>query len=878
MSNRQRSARLADSLREFWPLLVGDFEIRSPATSSIACRLALNRDFRGLCFLLLMCLLSCLAREVMSADLNLPPAEARGLNTYVEDFEYKDPSIPWASNGTYTVNYKGLTSEKSTSGRRCLKLDITFGTATFVYFRIPFEAFVSEGMTFRADTYFSGDTKATAAVGVQMTFNPPGATTHLEGYQNDKYLEQTNRWIAVSYDMASEARRLGSQTLDRHAGGATMDDVVPRVTSIGIFLFSKSSKDRVTLYLDNVELSMITIETERHTQIAKARWDSYQNRIKAEVTSLATAIPSLADQLQISQNLTYAAIAKEQVISVREQVKQRGVPDGENYRRLREHEQTLRRLVGDEAMNGPCSALMSVYPRSAISNNWPAHSAYPLQEPAGYKLMVRATPGEYEPTVFTVHAFESLARVNITVGDLKGDNAIIPSNAIDIRLVKYWYQAGIGTVANQRKRILIPELLLHDDQLIRIDIGTQTNHLRIHADGRDYYTDISSPNATMPESVSVSDAERLQDFAIAKGENKHVWITIRVPEYQKAGHYEGNVQVAVDGRSCVNVNLKLNVEPFTLEDPPITAAIYYRGLLNEKATRLTSEEKTKAQYIAELRNIRSHGIGAATVYDAPKYQQALALQRELGFRTDNALLVGSGTGSPKTRKELKALTDRVVGKVTGARALGYTNVYFYGNEELSGALVAQERETWKAVHRGGGRVFTAVFTDAVQYVGDSLDLAIVSGTPDKALSEAWHKRGKLLYSYSNPQAGVEEPETYRRNYGLNLWCAGYDGAIHYAYQHGFGRDIWNDFDHPTYRDHVFAYPTSHGVVDTIEWEGVREGIDDLRYLSALISANPDVTGRIKAEVCERVSSADDLSSIKAWMIEQIMQHRDDGAP
>jgi hypothetical protein len=54
----------------------------------------------------------------------------------------------------------------------------------------------------------------------------------------------------------------------------------------------------------------------------------------------------------------------------------------------------------------------------------------------------------------------------------------------------------------------------------------------------------------------------------------------------------------------------------------------------------------------------------------------------------------------------------------------------------------------------------------------------------------------------------------------------------YAYQHSFC-NIWNDFDDPVFRDHVFAYPTVNGVIDTTAWEGYREGVDDVRYLTKL---------------------------------------------
>jgi len=34
----------------------------------------------------------------------------------------------------------------------------------------------------------------------------------------------------------------------------------------------------------------------------------------------------------------------------------------------------------------------------------------------------------------------------------------------------------------------------------------------------------------------------------------------------------------------------------------------------------------------------------------------------------------------------------------------------------------------------------------------------------------------------------------------------------------------------------FVYPAADGVIDTIQWEGFREGVDDVRYLSTLLKA------------------------------------------
>ncbi|MDD5599911.1 MAG: LamG domain-containing protein, partial [Victivallaceae bacterium] len=124
-------------------------------------------------------------------------------------------------------------------------------------------------------------------------------------------------------------------------------------------------------------------------------------------------------------------------------------------------------------------------------------------------------------------------------------------------------------------------------------------------------------------------------------------------------------------------------------------------------------------------------------------------------------------------------------------------------------------------------------------VGDLKDLHICAGSLSVAEADKSHEvTGHEIFSYMNPQAGLENPEIYRRNFGLCLWKYGYDGAMDFAYHStGGGRGFtWNDFDNASYRDHNFTYPTINGVIDTIAWEGFREGVDDARYMATLEKA------------------------------------------
>lgn len=51
---------------------------------------------------------------------------------------------------------------------------------------------------------------------------------------------------------------------------------------------------------------------------------------------------------------------------------------------------------------------------------------------------------------------------------------------------------------------------------------------------------------------------------------------------------------------------------------------------------------------------------------------------------------------------------------------------------------------------------------------------------------------------------------------------------------------WGDFDSPWppsppyYKEHNMVYRTKSGVIDTIQWEGYREGVDDVRYVTTLL--------------------------------------------
>lgn len=116
---------------------------------------------------------------------------------------------------------------------------------------------------------------------------------------------------------------------------------------------------------------------------------------------------------------------------------------------------------------------------------------------------------------------------------------------------------------------------------------------------------------------------------------------------------------------------------------------------------------------------------------------------------------------------------------------------------------------------------------------DVLNILVSAGTLSRKAARLMHKHDHLIFSYANPQAGRENPRPFRVNYGIKLWKHNYDSSMTYEYQSAWGTS-WNDFDqHNKYRDMIFAYPTSSGVIDTIAWEGYAQGYRDVKYASKL---------------------------------------------
>lgn len=469
------------------------------------------------------------------------------------------------------------------------------------------------------------------------------------------------------------------------------------------------------------------------------------------------------------------------------------------------------------------------------------HDAFISGEIAS-KIQLKACPGEYEPGSFVLSAFTDMSSLQIKVTNLQCPGGVIPSGNVDVKVVKCWYQGGTAwtSIGSNPNKVLVPELLLNDDTLVKVDYDKKDNYVKLNFPAGEKYICISNlqeksgeMKILSSEEFPVKDSSSLLPVRLDANISKQFWITVKIPEKAKPGMYNGKILIKSPVGVIDEIKLEVMVLPFKLA-PAYTSSLFYRGRFDTTDNgSISSELKSRVQYKKELENMLAHGVTNPIMYqliyqpfDEKLLDEALRLRDAAGMGRQPLYYCGLRWGYPSV--------DLVKRTIDIAGRHGISEVYFFGLDEASRDLLSKQRSSWEAIRQAGGKIF-ASGSDNFGLMGDIQDLFIRAGLPSSAEAAKWQAAGHKIWAYGCPQGGVENPEIYRRNYGFKLLLAGYDGAATYAYQHSFG-NIWNDFDHHEYRDHNFTYPTMDGVIDTIAWEGYREGVDDARYLATLIKA------------------------------------------
>ena len=793
-------------------------------------------------------------------QLNPPTKKLERKVVFSEGFEAEGTMTLMYTNGNHEVNFVGTTEEQAATGNRSFKIDVTWRDGTSMdWASTPLMIPLYGNPVVRGKLYVER-----GAVRFGHAITVPEAGTRGNVVSGMKVRELRDGWTEW------QSTSLGSP------GEAAY------IQAITVFTGPPDDKGRTVFYIDDLEIKAalpIGYKTELKERIDQITAERNAPLHKAART-LAERFAELAAEMDASQ-IAFPTSASTELRGYWQQLRHyRDEVHSQIEAQLDELQRepapatvnSLRRLLGrfEKAHSAyeSLAAYAQAYPSSPyiiwiidpISNEKVLPNGFPVPGIIGTELDLAACPGEYEPASFAIHGFKALRDVTVTWGKATSGEFTLPSSQIDVHIVKCWWQAGVG-VADVKHPTLTPELLLKDPDFVSVEDEAKRNRLR----------DAAAP----------VDAAELQPVSIRAGETQQFWVTVHIPEGTPPGIYTGRMSLEIENAPETELPFMVEVLPIRLEQPALRYSIYYRGRLTEDLKgSIGSKWKSPRQYSAEMQNLKAHGITHPTCHqdfdNTQLLEHTIELRRRAGIATDPFYTLGLQTRGYTSSNELEKLKDQVHAGLAQLRKHGIKELYIYGIDEASGDVLKSERPSFKAAHEAGAKVFAACASGAFELVGDLLHLAVFNGPLNPSEAKKWRSLEHSIFSYSNPQVGVEEPETYRRNYGLALWKAGYDGAMNYAYQHNFG-DIYVDNDHETFRDHVFAYPTVDGVIDTIQWEGFREGVDDVRYVTTLLKAIENASGdkedlaKEASEWLDAIDTDDNLQTIRAEMAEWIMR-------
>lgn len=478
--------------------------------------------------------------------------------------------------------------------------------------------------------------------------------------------------------------------------------------------------------------------------------------------------------------------------------------------------------------------------------------------PYGYRpdhadLLRRPTavsaPGEFVPVTLGLLSLDGAEGLTVTISDLQGpDGAIIPADAVRKERVHYWAQR---TSWRSGSFWIIPEMLI---PLREPDV--------VDADRRQRGMPRPSPS-----------------FDLLPYQQGQIWLTIRVPEGIPAGSYTGKVTFADARGNTAVTELELEVLPFALAAPPDR----HWGLYTDSRRWNSMSEERVA---AEMLDYKEHGITSLMMYpltngslameggarsvtwDLDAFSRYVQLARQTGLDGPFVMSVqalhgriAALTGAGLTDDRFAAAyREAIRGLIDRGEQDGWGEFVYHAVDEPSMPEAAQQT-LWLLglIKQENARTFTtannvATINNIISPVLDVRTWAVSFFRSPSEIEQRWKEAeaaGADLWLYGSGSYTGQEGRMYPNRFltGFFFYKTGTGGIWSWTFQRE-KEEPFDDFDGDRVnprepKDAMITYPSAYtrtGSYATLQWEGIREGITDYRYLYTLaqrVSARGD---------------------------------------
>jgi len=537
-------------------------------------------------------------------------------------------------------------------------------------------------------------------------------------------------------------------------------------------------------------------------------------------------------------------------------------------------------------------AFFGYYTVPAMSPKMRLPDVYPSDGNFEGTVRVALAQDQYQDASFEVYPFKNIGKVNLKISALKNaDGSTFAPENLDLKVVKVWYQNGNGWFSYfaDPGLKLVPELLLHDENLIRVDTQKKANYARIVDAKGSHEIWISAPQKLNigfdPYQTGFADAKSLQPVKFDAGQFKQFVLTAHATSDTRPGLYRGNITVTADGEKPVLIPVEIKVLSFQLPLPKTNYDINKDFVVSLFSAWPTLDLDSKA-FLPTLKNLRAHNIlelGPRVMLDTSpaEAKEQVRLMKEAGFISKPIFNGGSLPGwAPYSLDDL--VTVNRLSKDYQKffmKSFGHSDAFINKGDERGADWMVSNRPYWRIIHQNGMKTYIAGKSDTYfNTSGFALDGRPVAGFPEESDKvKNWNEidNGYTGF-YAGQHNGSENPAFVRRQHGLLGYLSNFDMVDNYQFAYG----PWNDRAWDLYKPMVLAYPISDGLVDTLQWDGFRAGIDDIRYATKLrqLANEAIASGDLdRVEAGRKVrqwfammdGSSVDLNTVRLEMIEKI---------
>ncbi|MBS1952674.1 MAG: hypothetical protein JST89_00665 [Cyanobacteria bacterium SZAS-4] len=440
-------------------------------------------------------------------------------------------------------------------------------------------------------------------------------------------------------------------------------------------------------------------------------------------------------------------------------------------------------------------------------------------------LQVYGTAGETITLPFQIASEEEVQEFRLNTFDSAANNSEI---LVDLFVAKTWQTAGVGIY--QSKPMLVEELLLKDDR-----ISLKDSYRKSANSWRDVFKPISLYVA--PKLPDHNDVRT----TLLPNQSKSFVARIKIADNAKPVTHTTILTGTTNGKNVLQVSIRIDVKSMQLLDPPQDFFIWYKGRLDRHCPQhYVSEELLELQML----DIFEHGFNGISIgeTDTELAQKAIDIAERIGFEKIVLMPPFPELIKLKFRKAqpIVYLSDELDMHVEFAEKekpealIAYHQLNFTRAKTVNGAVTMASLLNHTFVKRfqnaediGHAPEITSLYLNRnkeyLQFI-EQLKQSVTS---------------KLFYYW---QCFMEKPSLNRVLAGAYLWKSGAAGISPYCYQHMpvYPNSPFNDFDewepdfHESgidrpFKDHMTTYPARNGVIPTLQWEALRDGITDFKY-------------------------------------------------